>query len=441
MRCSVCIVWTLIVQSIHCDIEPGEQVWKIKISSGGDISSLEAILVEPFVQLEREKRHQNYTEIYFRVEKRYINYLHTSLRSHGFTYEVVIKDVLQQLEIENDFDGIKRRKRSISSLDDFDYSRYHDLDEIERWMNLLVKRYDFVQKIRIGKSYLKKPLHVLKISSYPNNPNRQALYVDAATHAREWISPAALIYVCNQILSNSTYAAMLSAIDYYFVPVVNVDGYAYSWSGRSHRLWRKTRRPHTMNRFYISYNCVGVDGNRNWNVEFGGPGSSNNICDLRYRGPRPESENVIHHLANFLRSKKHNIKGVVSLHSFGQQILYPYNYNKTKVAPTETELKSVGNNMRSAIMTIHGKAYENGRGAEVLYLFSGSTSDWAYEKAGIPLSYTIELRDTGTFEFELPANEIIPTGQELMAGIQVIAEHIIENHLQNQTLSNGDPKA
>jgi hypothetical protein len=42
--------------------------------------------------------------------------------------------------------------------------------------------------------------------------------------------------------------------------------------------------------------------------------------------------------------------------------------------------------------------------------------DYGY-LAGITYSYTIELRDTGTFGFLLPAVEIVPTAQETWAGI------------------------
>lgn len=38
-----------------------------------------------------------------------------------------------------------------------------------------------------------------------------------------------------------------------------------------------------------------------------------------------------------------------------------------------------------------------------LDIASGGSDDWAKGGAGIPYSYTVELRDTGKFGFELPA--------------------------------------
>jgi len=42
--------------------------------------------------------------------------------------------------------------------------------------------------------------------------------------------------------------------------------------------------------------------------------------------------------------------------------------------------------------------------------------DWCYGDRS-QISYNIELRDRGQFGFILPANQILPTGEELIAGI------------------------
>ena len=60
---------------------------------------------------------------------------------------------------------------------------------------------------------------------------------------------------------------------------------------------------------------------------------------------------------------------------------------------------------------------------------TGVTTDWTQAKADIDINYTIELRDTGQYGFLLPPDQIIPTGEELLAGIEVLAKHIIESEL------------
>lgn len=44
----------------------------------------------------------------------------------------------------------------------------------------------------------------------------------------------------------------------------------------------------------------------------------------------------------------------------------------------------------------------------------GSSIDWFYQEK-IVGAFGYELRDTGTYGFKLPANQIIPTGVELWA--------------------------
>jgi hypothetical protein len=49
---------------------------------------------------------------------------------------------------------------------------------------------------------------------------------------------------------------------------------------------------------------------------------------------------------------------------------------------------------------------------------SGSSVDWVYENIdGIVYSFGTELRDQGFYGFELPAEQIIPSGEENYAAI------------------------
>ena len=45
-------------------------------------------------------------------------------------------------------------------------------------------------------------------------------------------------------------------------------------------------------------------------------------------------------------------------------------------------------------------------------------------KDGIPISYTVELRDTGDFGFALPESQIRATAEENIEGIRKVYEHI-----------------
>ena len=62
----------------------------------------------------------------------------------------------------------------------------------------------------------------------------------------------------------------------------------------------------------------------------------------------------------------------------------------------------------------------------LLYIASGNAVDFAKGELGVPYVYTIELRDTGSYGFLLPPDQIIPTGEEIVAFHVVVAQQVIE---------------
>ena len=79
-----------------------------------------------------------------------------------------------------------------------------------------------------------------KRHSRANRINESRFRFGAGIHAREWITPATLTYMIHELVENPLkYDWILDEFDWYFVPVINPDGYAYTHS--RNRLWRKTR--------------------------------------------------------------------------------------------------------------------------------------------------------------------------------------------------------
>ena len=80
-------------------------------------------------------------------------------------------------------------------------------------------------------------------------------------------------------------------------------------------------------------------------------------------------------------------------------------------------------NFTTNIKTKYQHTYEYGEGAIAFYPASGGSDDWAHS-IGVPLSFTIELRDTGSYGFILPENQILPTCIENMEGIRTVYKHV-----------------
>ena len=62
-------------------------------------------------------------------------------------------------------------------------------------------------------------------------------------------------------------------------------------------------------------------------------------------------------------------------------------------------------------------------------LAAGTTKDFMYEKRGIPLSWTWELRDTGDYGHLMPAEEIRPCFEEILEGIKELVRFIEDENV------------
>ena len=117
--------------------------------------------------------------------------------------------------------------------------------------------------------------------------------------------------------------ALLSRAEIFVIPVVNPDGYFFTWSDSANRLWRKNRRNNGDGTF-------GVDNNRNWGYEWGGAGASTQTSSETYRGTGPFSEPETAAMRDFFNARP-NIVSNIDFHSYSQLVLSPWAYT---VAPS-----------------------------------------------------------------------------------------------------------
>jgi len=74
---------------------------------------------------------------------------------------------------------------------------------------------------------------------------------------------------------------------------------------------------------------------------------------------------------------------------------------------------------------VYGTAYGAGPICSTIYKVTGSSVDYINDVTKAKYTFTIELRDTGTNGFILPASQILPTGVETWAGLRYLLINMV----------------
>jgi len=336
-------------------------------------------------------------------------------QSLNIDMEVVDEDVQKSIDIETN------ARLQMSALNATWLSDYHTYSEIKAWYQELASKNSryatFIPSI--GKSHEGRDIFAFRFGT----AGKPSFYLQSLQHAREWITGAVVNYLVYHFLTVDT--KYLSQFEFIVVPVVNPDGYEYSWT--RDRLWRKNRRNNG--------GSYGVDLNRNWNSHWGQGGSSSSPSSDTYKGPSVASEPEVQAITKFFLQQP-NIIGALDFHSYSQLLLRPYGW-KSGDAEHETDLFACAEGMRKAILGVYGKRFDNLHSIE-LYLTTGTTGDWFYDdevkKAfGHRIyAFTPELRPSGAVPgFQLPPSEITPSGEEFIPAIEFFVDYISANPITN----------
>ena len=281
------------------------------------------------------------------------------------------------------------------------------------------------------------------------------------------------MYTLKRVLREGN-SGILGSFDMYIIPNANPDGYEYSHN--SNRMWRKNRRvtrrtrntqqdsnlsPETK-QFWQQFpgypgqqqfggwqqgasnqwagfgsqkrpaspgvddKCKGVDPNRNFDVAFGGAGTSGNDCEDIYRGTHGFSEaesSAIRDVILQTQSSGRKIATYISVHAYSQYWMFPYGYTKSR-AKDYNDLKTISKIAVDSLSQSYGTRFTYGPINEVIYKAAGSSVDWAYDKGGVKYSFALELRDKGRYGFILPPAQIEPTCVETFAGLQALVNEL-----------------
>jgi len=341
----------------------------------------------------------------------------------GLDYKVLIPNVQDLIDAE---EREMNMNRSIGAPMQNFFQQYNRYSVIVQYMqNFATQNSGFVTYSTIGNTINGLPIPHWRFQRSANP--RGTIFISGGQHAREWIASHVTLYVFTRLVElansgDSTANNILNAVRFEVTPLANPDGYEFSHTNT--RLWRKNRRNNGGNVF-------GVDMNRNWNDgNWGGGGASHTPSSDTYCGTAPNSEPEVQALANLFTSLRASIYGSIDWHSYSQLILRPYGYTRDN-APNEAALASLGTAMRNAIIATTNYQYTSQKSID-LYVTTGTAEAYYYvtsRKGNAPYtyyySYTIELRDTGTYGFQLPANQIVPCGNENYAAFVAFCNTVI----------------
>ncbi|KAK0739178.1 hypothetical protein B0T21DRAFT_285937 [Apiosordaria backusii] len=328
------------------------------------------------------------------------------------------------------------------------FKDYQRLSVITSWMRLLEAMFpSFTEMTSIGKSFEGRDIHAFRVGARDEEEaeggSRKTILVTGGLHGREWISTSTVTYLMWSMITaydkDPMVAKLLDEFDIIFIPILNPDGYEYTW--QTDRLWRKSRQETN------TEHCPGMDLDHAFGYEWA---TNNNAgpCSESYGGDSPfhaiEASELAHWARNQTTQRGVKFVGFLDLHSYSQQILFPYSYTCATQPPNLETLMELGVGLAKAIRLSSGEAYtvtsacegavayrskDNSDGSrERMEGGGGSAIDWFYHELGAKYSYQLKLRDTGSYGFLLPPNHIVPTGEEVLNALKYFGDFLLGNN-------------
>ncbi|SCU85457.1 LADA_0D07602g1_1 [Lachancea dasiensis] len=339
----------------------------------------------------------------------------------------IVEDQLQELLLAGDAPSLVKAQHDIF------FNQFRDLETIYTWLDLMELTFPELVKIElVGQTFEGREMKALHISTNNRevNPEKKTIIITGGVHAREWIGVSTACYFIYQLLAGygekRKETKYLDHLDFLIVPVFNPDGYVYTWS--HDRLWRKNRQQ----TFYPR--CFGIDIDHSF--DFHWTGTQDFPCSEDYSGESAFEALEAESWNNYINESKsaYTIHGYLDLHSYSQEVLYPYAYSCDALPRDLENLLELSYGLAKAIRRKSGKNYKvlsscEDRGSDITPgLGSGSALDYMYHHRA-HWGVQLKLRDTGNHGFLLPPKFINPVGKEAYGALQYFCDFILNPEL------------
>jgi hypothetical protein len=287
---------------------------------------------------------------------------------------------------------------------------YRTYEDVQAELKALVDANPgLVRKVVFGTSFQGREISGVEISKdVEAHDGRPVYFVMAVHHAREWPAMEAAMEFAHLLVAgqgDSRIAGLLAKERVVILPLVNPDGFISSRNAfdigdsllgqQPDATLVEAIAPFGGQFAYRRKNCDGeilppttpcelawgVDPNRNYGFNWGGPGSSADVTSQSYHGPAPRSEPEVRAVWDFVRT--HEVTTLITLHNVAALVLRPPGTSGGGLAPDEAKLKAIGDAMGTAAGYTSQYGYQ-------LYDTSGTTEDDSYAATG-GFGYTIEL--------------------------------------------------
>lgn len=283
------------------------------------------------------------------------------------------------------------------------------------------------------------PIWAVRIGHDSINLNKPALFIDATQHAREWVVPLAAMWIGDALLAgygvDSEITQIVDQIEFIIVPVVNPEGYAWTYNPSGEFGWRKNRhrKPGFPECDGDESSHFGIDLNRNFETPEWlalNYHEDSQSCDVRYSNNTWFTENETQAIRDFI-SANSNILGLIDFHTYAKRVLRPFAYSDTDKPPQpdRNNFLNIAEGMVDEINSVTGDGgYEHAVTALGNPL-AGTIRDWAYLHEGL-YAFTIELRpeydgngDIGDFCPML--EQVTRSRHEAMAAAKYLASWLV----------------